>query len=298
MPDEPLCLMTVHAHPDDESSKTAGSVALYSDEGARTVLVTCTGGEAGDVLNPAVQRPATEDEMTALRLEELSAATAILGYSAVRMLGYRDSGMLGSEDNDHPESFARADLEEATGRLVEIVREERPQVLIAYGDEHTFYPHPDHVRAHEIAVAAFDAAGDPDRFPQAGKPWQPLKLYYTAWSRALVEAWIKAFDAEEESPFAAWLEGRDFQDERFTTRIDVNEHFERRREALLAHRSQVDPESFWMRIRNEVLREIYPWEEYMLVRNLVAGYTVAGGAAKGEWETDLFAGVRVTEFQP
>ena len=294
MADDSLRLMTVHAHPDDESSKTAGTVALYSSQGARTVLVTCTGGEAGDVLNPAVEKPETEVEMAALRLDELRAATAILGYSEVRMLGYRDSGMLGSEDNDHPESFAGADLDEATGRLVEIIREERPQVLIAYGDEHTFYPHPDHVRAHEVAVAAFDAAGDPDRFAQAGEPWQPLKLYYTAWSRALVEAWITAFDTEGgESPFGAWLEGREFQDERFTTRINVNEHFERRREALLAHRSQVDPTSFFMRIRNEIMSEIFPWEEYMLARSLVDT-----GTEEGEWETDLFAGVREVAHRP
>lgn len=288
MADGSLRLMTVHAHPDDESSKTAGTVSLYSSQGAHTVLVTCTGGEAGDILNPAVEKPQTEEEMAALRLSELRTATTILGYSEVRLLGYRDSGMLGSEDNDHPSSFAGADLDEATGRLVEIVRAEKPQVLIAYGDEHTFYPHPDHVRAHEVAVAAFEAAGDPDRFTGAGEPWQPLKLYYTAWSRALVEAWITAFDLEGgESPFGAWLEGREFQDERFTTRIDVNGHFERRREALLAHRSQVDPTSFFMRIRNEIMQEIFPWEEYMLVRSLVDT-----GIETGAWETDLFAGIR------
>lgn len=294
--DSPLCLLTVHAHPDDEASKTAGTVAKYSSEHVRTVLVTCTGGEEGDVLNPAVSKPETVEAMAAMRLEELRASTEILGYTAVHLLGYRDSGMLGSDANNHLASFASADLDEATGRLVAIIRSERPQVMITYGDDHTYYPHPDHVRCHEISAAAFEAAGDPDRYRQAGDPWQPLKLYYTGWSRAMVEAWVEAFEpaGDEAHPFASWLESREFDDDRFTTRIDVAAHLDQRRLALLAHRSQVDPTSFWMRIRQEVLQERFPWEEYMLVRSLVGSEGRVGGGPDAPWETDIFAGIRET----
>lgn len=282
-----LCLLTVHAHPDDEASKTAGVVARYSAEGARAVLVTCTGGEAGDVLNAAVEVPDDEAALAALRFEELRDAARTLGYGAVHLLGYRDSGMLGTEHNDHPESFARADLDEATGRLVEIMRRERPHVVIAYADEQSFYPHPDHVRAHEVAVAAFDACGDAERFVDAGPAWQPAKLYYTAWSRALVESWLEASDADAASPFRRFLDsGAAFADERFTTRIDVRDQLEQRRQALLAHRSQVDPESFWMRIRVDVMREIFPYEDYILERSHVEV------ELEGDWEVDLFSGLR------
>lgn len=296
--DSPLCLMTVHAHPDDEASKTAGTVAKYASDSVRTVLVTCTSGEEGDVLNQAVSKPETAEGMTAMRLEELHASAEILGYTAVHLLGYRDSGMLGSEANHHPASFASADLDEAVGRLVAIIRIERPYVMITYGEDHTHYPHPDHVRCHEIAVAAFEAAGDPDRYPHTGDVWQPMKLYYTGWSRAMVEAWVEAFEplGDEEHPFAGWLDSRDFDDHRFTTRIDVGAHLEQRRLALLAHRSQVDPNSFWMRIRQEVLQERFPWEEYMLVRSLVdsesrAASELSASEQKASWETDVFAGI-------
>jgi mycothiol S-conjugate amidase len=185
---EALCLLTVHAHPDDESSKGAATVARYHAEGVHTVLVCCTGGEEGDVLNPALESPETRARLPELRMEELANATAVIGYDEVVMLGYRDSGMPGSEANANPLSFAQAPAEEATGRLVGIVRQARPQVMVVYGDEQSGYPHPDHLRVHEIGLAAFEAAGDPERFPEAGEAWQPAKLYYTGFSVAQVRA--------------------------------------------------------------------------------------------------------------
>src|SRR5579872_2866375 len=145
-----LCLLTVHAHPDDEASKGSATVAKYSDAGIRTVLVCCTGGEAGDVLNPALDTPEVHQNLAALRLEELRASTDILGFSAVHLLGYHDSGMAGTETNTRPDNFANAPLEEAVGRLVQIVRQERPQVLLGYAEDREFYPHPDHIRVHEV----------------------------------------------------------------------------------------------------------------------------------------------------
>ena len=176
-------LLTVHAHPDDESSKGAGTVARYHDEGARCVLVCCTGGEAGSILNPAMDTPEVNADIAGVRRRELATAAEIIGYDEVIWLGYRDSGMPDTPENEDPRCFARADLDEAIERLVRIVRRERPHVIVTYPDRQEGYPHPDHLRVHDISIVAFDAAGDPDRFPDAGEPWQPLKLYYTMWSR-------------------------------------------------------------------------------------------------------------------
>lgn len=288
MPEDRLCLLTVHAHPDDEASKGAGTVACYSDEGVRTVLVTCTGGEAGDILNPAADDPEVRADLGAVRRAELAESVRILGYSALHMLGYRDSGMPGTEANAHGESFAAADLDDAVGRLVAVIRQERPQVVVTYGDDHSGYPHPDHIRVHDISVAAFDAAGDPERFPEAGPPWQPLKLYYTYWSRARVEALHQAhLDRGEESPYGEWLERWGPETTPSTTRIDVSDQLPRRRAALLAHRTQIDPDSFWMRLPDEVVRHVFPWEEFTLARSLVDN-----GVPEGSFEDDLFAGLR------
>ena len=285
-----LCLLEVHAHPDDEASKGAGTAARYAAEGIRTVLVTCTDGAAGDILNPAADQPEVRADLRAVRMAELTESVRALGYSALHLLGYRDSGMAGTEANTHPESFAAAPLEEAVGRLVAIVRAERPQVVVTYGDDHRGYPHPDHIRVHDISIGAFEAAGDPDRFPEAGPPWQPLKLYYTGWSRARLEALHGAFLARgEESPYAGWLSRWDPDQEGppMTTRIDVGDYLTARRAALLAHRTQIDPDGFWMRLPEDVERSIFPWEEYRLARSLVEA-----DVPPGSFEDDLFAGVR------
>jgi mycothiol S-conjugate amidase len=289
--DDRLCLVSVHAHPDDEASKGAGTVARYAAEGVHTVLVTCTGGEAGEILNPAADTPEIRANLAAVRLAELEESVRILRYSKLHLLGYRDSGMPESEDNACPESFAAAPVEEAVERLVAIVRAERPQVILTYDEDHSGYPHPDHIRVHDTSIAAFEAAGDPDRFPDAGPPFQPLKLYYSVWGRARLEALHQAFvERDEESPYERWLERWNPDDDRrpVTTRIDVGEFLNERRAALLAHRTQIDPDSFWMRLPEDVVREVFPWEEYRLARSLVDATVPPDG-----FEEDLFAGVRL-----
>src|SRR4051794_14383788 len=290
MADSPLCLLSVHAHPDDEASKGAGTVAKYAAEGIRGVLVCCTGGEEGEILNPAVDTPEVRERLFEVRLEELDASVAAIGYESLHLLGYRDSGMKDTEPNARPDNFQNAPLDEAVERLVRIIRQERPQVIITYAEDREFYPHPDHIRVHEISLPAFDAAGDPERFPDAGEPWQPSKLYYTGWSarrvRALHEVYI---ERGEESPYAAWFE-RGFdesKDTRFTTFVDVGPFLHKRREALLAHRTQVDPTGFWMRLPDDEIRRVFPWEEFELARSLVDN-----GVAEGDVEDDLFAGLR------
>jgi mycothiol S-conjugate amidase len=285
-----LSLLQVHAHPDDEASKGAGTNARYSAEGVHTTLVCCTGGEAGEILNPAVDHPGSEEALHALRMEELRESVRVLGYDSLHLLGYRDSGMPETEDNARPDNFANAPLDEAVGRLVQIIRAERPQVIITYRDEQSFYPHPDHLRVHEISGPAFDLAGDPEAYPELGTPWQPSKLYYVGWSIARVKALHAAYLARgEESPYESWFE-RGFDTGRvddFTTLIDVGDYLHRRREALLAHRTQVDPNGFWMRLPDDVVRQVFPWEEFILARSLVDV-----PRTDGEYEDDVFAGIR------
>ncbi len=279
----------MHAHPDDEASKGSGVTARYHDEGLHTVLVCCTGGEAGDVLNPAMDRPEVIERLDEIRMQELAESARILGYDVVELLGYHDSGMPDTETNARPDNFANAPFDEVVGRLVTIIRAERPQVILTYGDERG-YPHPDHLKVHAITGPAFDAAGDPERYPEAGPAWQPLKLYETGWSRLRVEALGAAHERlGQENPFAKWFERDDFgsYDDRVTTKVDVGKYLKQRRDALLAHRTQVDPDGFWMQLPDEILQEVWPWEEFALVKSFVADQRRADG-----YENDLFAGIR------
>jgi mycothiol S-conjugate amidase len=283
----PLRLMTVHAHPDDESSKGAATMARYVSEGHEVMVVTCTGGEAGSILNPAMDRPDVRENIPAIRREEMARAAEILGVQH-RWLGFVDSGLPeGDPPPPLPEGcFAREDLDVATGRLVEIVREFRPHVVVTY-DENGGYPHPDHIRCHEISVAAFDAAGDPDRFPEAGEPWQPLKLYYShGFSKRRTIAFHEALLARGlESPYEEWLKNladRPDPGERVTTRIRCDDWFDVRDKALLAHETQIDPNSRWFFMPLELQREIWPTEDYELVRSLVDSPVP---------EDDLFTGI-------
>jgi mycothiol S-conjugate amidase len=286
-----LGVLSVHAHPDDEASKGAATMARYHAEGVRTVLVTCTGGEAGDILNPAADSPEARADLGAVRRRELDDAVAIIGYDELYLLGYRDSGMPETDHNVHPDNFANADLDEATGRLVRVIRRERPQVLVGYAPDTGGYTHADHQRVHEISVAAFERAGDPEWFPETGEPWQPLKLYYSGgFTRARILTIHEWFVAQgEESPFAEWIERlpADTPDTT-TTRIDVGDYLEIGRAALLAHRTQVAADGFWFRIPLDAARELHPWEDFVLARSLVDNTVPESG-----YETDLFAGLRV-----
>jgi mycothiol S-conjugate amidase len=289
MPDQ-RCLLSVHAHPDDESSKGPATVARYHGEGVHTVLVCCTGGEEGDILNPAMDRPEIRENLAAVRRQELAVATSIIGYDEVVMLDYRDSGMAGTEANANPDCFAMAPLEEAVGRLVAIIRRVRPQVIITYPEEQTQYPHPDHIRVHEISVVAFDAAGDPDAYPEAGLPYEPQKLYYSVWSVGRMRAIHEKFlELGLESPLGErWL-SRIHAEPNFTTSVSTLGHDDVRGEALRAHRTQVDPNSrMWFGLPPEVQRTLHPFDEYLLARSRAP---VADGI-----EDDLFAGLTADVF--
>jgi mycothiol S-conjugate amidase len=289
---EQLRMMAVHAHPDDESSKGAATMARYVADGHEVMVVTCTGGERGSILNPSfepadlAERP---QEMAEVRRQEMARAAHILGVQH-RWLGYVDSGLPeGDPLPPLPEgSFAAVLLEGPTRDLVRLIREFRPHVVVTY-DENGGYPHPDHIRCHEVSVAAFDAAGDPDSFPDAGEPWQPLKLYYShGFSRKRMQLFHDALVAAgEESPFGEWLKRWDASRpdvlERVTTQVECAEYFAVRDEALRAHATQIDPASRWFVVPQAVQRELWPTEEYELARSLV-DTTLP--------EDDLFSGVR------
>jgi mycothiol S-conjugate amidase len=282
--DARLSLLSVHAHPDDEASKGAGTIARYHAAGVRTVLVTCTGGEAGDILNPAMDRPEVRADLPNVRMRELARAAEVIGYDVVELLGYRDSGMPDMPENAHPEAFANADLDEAVGRLVAVIRRERPQVIVTYGDDQSVYPHPDHLRVHDITIPAFDRAGDPDAYPGTGEPWQPLKLYYSVWSRKRLElTHARLLELGLESPYDEQWFARPSQDERITTSVDISGFTDARLDGLLAHETQIDPNSaFWFALPREEQAVVHPYDDYVLARSLVES-TVP--------EDDLFAGV-------
>ena len=280
----PRCIVSIHAHPDDEASKGAGTVHRYHQAGVRTVLVCCTGGEAGDILNPALDTPEVRGRLPEVRLEELARSAEIIGYDEVVMLGYRDSGMPESAENADPGCFARAPLDEAVGRLVAILRRERPQVVLTYGDDQSGYPHPDHLQVHDVTMAAVPAAADPDRYPEAGEPWAVAKVYWSVWSRARILGMHEKFlELGLESPYSPeWLE-RASQDDTITTSVPIHGFEDVRRDALLAHATQVDPTSpFWFGLPWDVARTIHPHDDWVL-----ASSTVATDLP----ESDLFAGI-------
>jgi mycothiol S-conjugate amidase len=285
------CALFVHAHPDDEASKGSATVAKLVAQGVRCVLVCCTGGEAGEVLNSKVEIPADPEVLAALRRAELLESCDILGFAELHWLGYRDSGMKDSDHNAHPDNFANAPFDEAVGRLVGVIRAERPQVVVGYAEDREFYAHPDHVRVHEITRAAFDAAGDPEQFVDHGAPWQPSKLYEVGFTRRQITAMAEAYDATGgENPFREWLamweaSGLPDESDLYRTRIEVGEFLDKRRASLLAHRTQIDPDGFWMQVSDDQIRSHYPYEEYKLVAAHVP-------VDPHDIETDLFNGVK------
>lgn len=286
-------LMVVHAHPDDESLGSGGTLQHYGRQGVRTVVVMCTGGEAGEISDPAL---ATPENLGDVRRREAEAATAILGVDRLAWLGYRDSGMAGTPENDDPRSFFRANVEEAVERLVRLIRAERPQVVSSY-DVNGIYGHPDHVMAHRVAQAAYWAAGDPRRFVEAGPAWTVPKLYEQVNPRSNVERMRDVMRAagverrrdgespeDEERRFRERLQRFAVADDAVTTLIDIREFVDRKREAVLSHRTQMGPDSRHARMPDELRRQLWTHERYRLV---------AGPLSPGPegLEDDLFAGL-------
>lgn len=279
-----LRLLAVHAHPDDESSKGAATMAKYLGDGVEVMVATCTGGERGDVLNPKLDRPEIWENLPAIRREEMAASAALIGFQH-EWLGFVDSGM---PDGDPPAgSFAATDVDEAAAPLVAIIRRFRPHVVLTY-DENGGYPHPDHIQTHRVTMRAFEAANDPAQYPDAGEPWQPQKLYYfMTYSRKQFEAIHEAMvSAGLESEYNDWFGDGPDPFDRVTTQVECAEYFAVRDDALRAHATQIDPDGPWFAAPLELKQRVWPTEDYELARSLVDVTTP---------ETDLFSGLRDKE---
>lgn len=284
-----LRLLHVHAHPDDESSKGAATTAKYVREGVKVMVVTCTDGSRGSVLNPKLDRPEVWENITEIRRAEMDAARKILRVEQV-WLDFVDSGLPeGDPLPPLPEGcFGLVDPQEAAARLVEVIRAFRPHVMTTY-DEQGGYPHPDHIMCHKLTMAALRQAADPDVHPELGAPWQVRKVYY---HMNFHQERIKAIHAAilaagAESPYAQQLENFDpSQDKghRVTTRVLCSQYFDIRDEALRAHATQIDPDGRWFAVPLEYQRAGYPTEDYELAFSTV--HTSLP-------EDDLFAGIAV-----
>jgi mycothiol conjugate amidase Mca len=285
---EPLTVMIVHAHPDDEVIGSGGTLARYSDEGIETVLVTATLGEEGEIVVADMDTPENHARLAEIRREELRKATEILGIKHQEFLGYRDSGMVGRPSNEHPECFHQADLAEATGRLVQHIRAYRPHVLVSY-NEHGGYGHPDHIACHKVTLAAFDAAADPARYPAAGPAWAPLKLYVMNRPRELTQqAWEQMRQRGMKTP----LDNPEYDITRFTvpieqitTALDVSTYMERKRAALLEHRTQIAVDGPFLSMPEEIGRQWFGVEYFTLLQSRVPLPQREG------YEDDLFIGI-------
>ncbi len=272
-------LLAVHAHPDDESIGTGGILAKYASQGVETVVVFCTQGEEGDIQDPAYVPPSPGMGIKEIRKMELERALKVLEVKSVFFLGYRDSGMAGAPANHHPQAFARADLEEAAKKLVRIIRQTSPQVIVTYNERGT-YGHPDHIMANRVTRRAFQAAGDPNFLDGGGLPtWQPSKLYYMAISRTRLRMMAQvAKERGEKLDFDPEVLGT--PDERISTRIDVKEFLAQKFKAISCHESQFGPQSFFRRLPEEWREEAFGQEHFECVSGCNSGN-----------ETDLFEGL-------
>ncbi|GAA0845807.1 N-acetyl-1-D-myo-inositol-2-amino-2-deoxy-alpha-D-glucopyranoside deacetylase [Streptosporangium amethystogenes subsp. fukuiense] len=295
-------LMLVHAHPDDETIGSGATMARYAAQGAHVTLVTCTLGEEGEVIPPELAHLTADrdDTLGEHRVSELAAACAALGVTDHRFLGgrgrWRDSGMMGVVSNHAANAFWQADLDEAAGELVRIIREVRPQVLVTY-DENGFYGHPDHIQAHRVTWRAFELAADP-AYGEDG-PWRVSKFYHTAMPRSVM---IRGEEAMRENGTPFLVESvADLPfgcaDDDVTTEIDARAHIERKVAAMRAHATQISVSPPWFALSNDVGQELLGIEHFVL-RSGARGPARPGAPIEvgglGEpygREDDLFAGI-------
>ncbi|MGY1592874.1 N-acetyl-1-D-myo-inositol-2-amino-2-deoxy-alpha-D-glucopyranoside deacetylase [Geodermatophilus sp. SYSU D00708] len=288
-------LLLVHAHPDDETINNGATMARYVAEGAAVTLLTCTLGEEGEVLVPELEllAPDHADQLGGYRIGELGAAMAALGVTDWRFLGgpgrYRDSGMMGTPANDKPRAFWRADLDEAVGHAVAVVREVRPQVVVTY-DENGGYGHPDHIQAHRVAMRAVEAAADPGFRPDLGPAWEVAKVYWCCMPRSVLRQGIEAMRAlGEASPFDSLGEVDEIPfavpDELVAAAVDGKAYADRKDAAMRAHATQITVDGPFFALSNNLGQEVLGTEYYRLVRG------ERGPVGPDGWEDDLFAGL-------
>lgn len=283
--------MAVHAHPDDESSKGAATYAYYVHQGAEVMVVSCTSGERGDILNEDLQgRRHAERDMAGLRRGEMEAAKEIVGFEH-RWLGYADSGLPDEGEPLPANAFAAIPKEISAAPLVKLIRDFKPQVLVTY-DENGGYPHPDHIRCHDISMLAYEAAADATQYPDAGPAWQVSKVYYDrifSYQR-MKSVYDLLLEEDPQSPLIASMEEiRTWMKERpylATTQVPAGEFFTIRDNALRSHASQVSAKSPFFFWPNDLQQRAWPFEDFQLVKSLVPTEMP---------EADLFAGIEDDE---
>jgi len=287
-----LRLMSVHAHADDESITMGGLLATCHDRGIRTANVCCTDGKLATIVAEDMPEETTRPHLAEIRRDELRAACAILGVDEVHFLDYGDSGMWGADTNQLPDAFWKADIDEAVGRVVALIRRFRPHVVVTY-DGIGGYGHPDHIQTHRVTLLAVEASHMRTLYPEAGEPWRVQKLYYTsiplsflrrAADVAKAAGMPPPFGVEnpEDLPFVT-------PDEWITTTVDIRAAVHRKRQALVAHHSQIAPDWPMLAISEEVTIEHFATEAYQLVISRVPISLP---------ETDLFAGIAGEEAVP
>jgi len=281
----PLRLMAIHAHPDDESSKGAATTARYVDEGIEVMVVSCTGGERGDVINEQVQELVDLHGIHQVRQLEMAEAARILGVRH-EWLGFMDSGFTQGEPLPE-DAFALVPLTVSVPPLVKLLREFRPQVVTTY-DENGGYPHPDHVRTHVVTIAAIAAAADPEAHSELGPEHQVQKVYYNQQfhKERVVALHNSLIERETESPYEEWLanwEDKPEDADRITTSVECARYFPIRDAALKAHATQIEPDGRWFAVSTQLQQQAWPTEEFQLASSLVETAFP---------ETDLFAGLR------
>jgi N-acetyl-1-D-myo-inositol-2-amino-2-deoxy-alpha-D-glucopyranoside deacetylase len=307
-----LTLMTTHAHPDDETIGTGGLMATAVRQGRRVVLVTCTRGEMGEIVVQEMDTPDNHRRLGEIRAGELEKAMGALGVTEWDNLGYRDSDMMGRAGNRDPRCFWQADIDEAIGRMVWMVRRFRPDVMTTY-NEFGGYGHPDHIRTHVVGTGAFERAGDPAWYPEqlapeyAGTgasvdegglaPWAPAKLYQQAIPRSVRMAmnermkalgertfWMPPEDAtpEQIAEFEANLEKMLVPDEAITAWVDISDAIDARWDATKAHVTQISDKNPFVRFGRDSWRDFWSKEAYIRVQSRVPA---------PDQETDLFEGL-------
>lgn len=277
MPDS-RCLMVVHAHPDDEVFSTGGIIAHYAREGYRVVVVYATSGEAGEIHDPDLDPDDARIRLGDIRQEEARHACAVLGATDVYFLGYRDSGMKDTLDNENPKAFMSADFDLAVDKLCEIMRATSPAVVVTY-DESGGYGHPDHIMTHRVAVGAFERA--------QRESWGPSKLYFSARSREGFRRYVEGLRSLGLA--IPWVKD-DFKfeeygvpDDEITASIDISDLTELKQRALALHRTQIKSDHFYLSIPGKALSEVSGHEYFV---------RVSPPPIPGQHETDLFEGVR------
>ena len=279
-------LLAVHAHPDDEVITTGGVLAAAAAAGHRTMVLTCTDGSRGEVVGEGMDPADILPRLAEVRRGELADALGHLGVAEHAWLGYADSGMTGTEGNDDPTSFWRADIDEAVARLVEVIRAFQPSVLATY-DAFGGYGHPDHIQAHRVSLLAAEAAAMPVMYPDRGPAWRVAKVYLATLPRSVIAGANQMFiDMGRPSPFGDTTDPAEIPmgspDELVTTTIDVRPHIAAKQAALKAHRSQISPDAFFLNVPDEAVEGFYGTEYFVRHRSDVP---------TPQLEDDLFAGL-------